>query len=236
MKSYYIPALSLAAALVLAPSSAVAQSASGSGQGAAHDHDTADASSQGAAMVKVVGCVQKERDVLETRGVGVGDEFVLTDVSQAEAAASGQKSSSSQPGTANMAAGDQPSGRMYTLTGDREDDMKSMVGKRVEITGRLEDGDDPEAAADASTASPPDAGPTDAETEPTGTTGTESADEDDAPATNTGSTIAKQPGYEGTRTPEERSGIEARRRAESLPRVDITSFREVEGSCQASGR
>ena len=235
MRSYYIPALSLAAALVLAPSSAVTQSASGSGQGTAHDHDMAEASSQGAAMVKVVGCVQKERNVLETRGVGVGDEFVLTDVSRAEAAAFDQKSSSSQPGTANMAAGDPPSGRMYTLTGDREDDLKSMVGKRVEITGRLEDGDDSGAAADASTASP-DAGPTDAATEPTGTTGTESADEDDAPTTNTGSTIAKQPGYEGTRTPEERTGIEARRLAESLPRVDITSFREVEGSCQASGR
>ena len=127
MRSYYIPALSLAAALVLAPSSAGAQSASGSGQGTAHDHDMAEASSQGAAMVKVVGCVQKERDVLETRGVGVGDEFVLTDVSRAEAA-SGQKSSSSQPGTANMAAGDPPSGRMYTLTGDREDDLKPMDG------------------------------------------------------------------------------------------------------------
>ena len=190
----------------------------------------AEASSQRAAMVKVVGCVQKERDVLETRGVGVGDEFVLTDVSRAEAA-SGQKSPSSQPGTANMAAGDPPSGRMYTLTGDREDDLKSMVGKRVEITGRLEDGDDSEAAADASTGSP-DAGPTDAAAEPTGTTGTENTDEDDAPATNTGSTIAKQPGYEGTRTPEERTGIEARRLAESLPRVDITVSR---GRGQLSG-
>jgi hypothetical protein len=172
--------------------------------------------------------------------MGVGDEFVLTNVGKDPA--DSPAASAGAPAAAEHSA----HGGMYTLTGDKEDDLESMVGKRVEIEGRLEHqgsdmaGGDPaantsaagEARADATSDANQPAGTSD--DQPVGTSGAAGdVDETTAGATNTGSTLAEDPAYEGSRSPDEREGIEARRRAESLPRIDVESFREVGGDCDA---
>lgn len=266
MSERYTWGLSLAAALTMAAGLA-AQAPAGSGQATADDgrtpsttqttqtqgESTSDearpqTASEREGMVTVTGCIQKERDVLDTRGMGVGDEFVLTNVGK-EPADSPASSAAGATATASATDAAEPSahGGMYTLTGDKEDDLESMVGKRVEIMGRLEhEGDGMAGGASAAGASaagaradatsePDQPAGTSGDNQPVGTSGAAAEDSDDttARATNTGSTLAKDPAYEGSRSPDEREGIEARRRAEALPRIDIESFREVGGDCEA---
>src|SRR5262245_46438055 len=95
-------------------------------------------STSGAAMnqsgqrVTLIGCIQRESDYRQARdqgkggvvgtGVGVGDEFVLTNAS---ASTQGLKSEAAPADTA------------YELTGSNESKAKDFVGKRVEVTGTL---------------------------------------------------------------------------------------------------
>jgi hypothetical protein len=260
MNARYTWGLSLAAALTMAAGLG-AQAPSGSGQATTDDSRTpsttqttqtqgdsasddarSQAGSEREGMVTVTGCIQKERDVLDTRGMGVGDEFVLANVGK-----DSKDSHAASAAGATAAAEHSAHGGMYTLTGDKEDDLESMVGKRVEIVGRLEhQGDDMAGGATAANTSAAGGGPSDATSDanqPAGTSGDDQAvgtsgaadDSDDttARATNTGSTLAEDPAYEGSRSPDEREGIQARRRAEALPRIDIESFREVGGDCEA---
>ena len=259
MNARYTWGLSLAAALTMAAGLG-AQAPGGSAQATADDNRTpsttqttqtqdrstgdeagTQAASERDGKVTVIGCIQKERDVLDTRGMGVGDEFVLTNVGK-DSKDSHAASAAGATATVEHSA----PGTMYTLTGDKEDDLDSMVGKRVEIVGRLEhQGDDmaagapavnpsaaSEARADATSDVNQQAG-TSGDNQPVGTSGADDSDDTTARATNTGSTLAEDPAYEGSRSPEEREGIEARRRAESLPRIDVESFREVGGDCEA---
>lgn len=217
-------------------------------QGAATGAETtARTEQESAGTVTIVGCVQKERDVLGTRGMGVGDEYVLTNVGKdAEGAHSTHHDATASAAGESMPAGHAAQGGVYTLTGDGEDDLESMVGKRVEIVGRLEHAGDSTAASGASASTATGAAADDQPAsasgaeQPVGTSGTEvretqgdEAEADDAQVSNTGSTLAEDPAYEGSRSPDAREGIEARRRAESLPRVEISSVREVEGDCEA---
>lgn len=82
--------------------------------------------------VRVVGCVQWEKDYRKTRnegrggalgtGLGVGNEFVLTMV---------------KPEGARKATA-------YSITGDREKELGRRIGQQVEIIGIIEDEGQPE--------------------------------------------------------------------------------------------
>jgi hypothetical protein len=109
-----------------------------------------------ARTVTITGCVQKETDVLGSGALAIGkdDEFVVIGVS-GDAAMSADAGTPSE--TAGMAgqSSSEPSGRdavgtsgsapgdrlVYSLTGEKEDELERFVGKRVEVTGQLEDGD-----------------------------------------------------------------------------------------------
>lgn len=86
-----------------------------------------------AEQVRLVGCIQTESDYRRAHdkgrggavgtGIGVGNEFILTNASMAE---QGLSPKSAAADTA------------YELTGANEGSVKDFVGKRVEITGTLE--------------------------------------------------------------------------------------------------
>ena len=91
--------------------------------------------------VTLVGCVQREEDYRKANnlgkggavgtGAGAGDEFVLINAAKMTA---GQPGATGTSGT----AAEPPAGtEAYELTGDKEDELKAHVGKRVEITGTL---------------------------------------------------------------------------------------------------
>jgi hypothetical protein len=92
--------------------------------------------------VTVLGCVQREADYRKANdegkgglvgtGVGVGNEFVLTNASMAPG-------TSSSP--AATAAAGAASGSAFELTGPNEGQMAAHLGKRVEVMGKLKGGE-----------------------------------------------------------------------------------------------
>jgi hypothetical protein len=94
------------------------------------------------------GCLMKESDYRTAhklgegavKGVGLGDEFVLVDVqtSPASAAPTASRPASTPAATASASTttcADQ--GLAYRLTGSDEEKLKTLVGRKLEITGRL---------------------------------------------------------------------------------------------------
>ena len=186
---------------------------------------------QSGETVTVAGCLQTEVDALGRRGLAIGeDELVLTELRGAAPGAAGSPGDRAEgPGGLESAA--RRAEGMYVLSGEREDDLQPLVGKRVEITGRITQ----QASQYRTMPDTPDPAGAD---QPEGTTG-EAADTDDqsqAGATNTGSTRGMEPGIAGARGPDDRAGIEAARRADAMPHLEIASFREIEGSCDGSAR
>ena len=101
--------------------------------------------------ITVAGCVQKESAVLKrnpaTGDIGMDDEFVLTFAALNPATGATAKpdvQTSQNPGGTPSMAGN--FGRVYRTTGDKEKELKSYVGQRVQITGTFKNKDD---AADA---------------------------------------------------------------------------------------
>lgn len=162
---------------------------------------------ESARTVTIAGCVQKETDVLGSGALAIGkdDEFVLTEASS-EASMSADAATSSQ--TAGMAgessseasdrgavgtSGSTPGDRLvYSLTGEKEDELADFVGRRIEVTGQLEDGDVAGSMAE-------------------------------------GTTRSAAPGPGSTQS-EARGDSEGHRIATAAS-VNVTSYREVEGSC-----
>lgn len=87
-------------------------------------------------QVTITGCVQREADYRKAHqagrggvagsGVGVGNEFVLSDASLS-------KSESEATGT----SGSSTAAKAYELTGPNEGEVGQYVGRRVEIQGAL---------------------------------------------------------------------------------------------------
>jgi hypothetical protein len=83
--------------------------------------------------VRIVGCVQWEKEYRRARhegsggalgtGVGVGNEFVLTMV---------------KPGATRKATA-------YSITGDREKELGRRIGQQIEVIGVIEDEGKPDA-------------------------------------------------------------------------------------------
>jgi hypothetical protein len=92
--------------------------------------------------VTLVGCVQSESDYRRANnlgkggavgtGVGVGDEFVLIMAAKMDPAAAPPAGATGTSGTTAPAGTE-----AYELSGDKEDDVKPFLGKRVEITGKI---------------------------------------------------------------------------------------------------
>ena len=231
--------LSLCAAFVLAGAAAGAQSTSAGSQetspsGQAGTTGQGSEGRQAGQTITVTGCLATETDALGRRGLAVGaDELVLTELRDESAGTAVGTAGESTEGPGGLESTSRLAQGMYVLTGEREDELQSRVGKRVEITGRL--------TQTASTYRPlPDTpDPEGAESEGTSSgqgSGGDDAGDTSAGATNTGSTRGMEPGIAGARSPDDRAGIEAARRADAMPHLEIDSFREVEGSCPSSER
>jgi len=103
-----------------------------------------------APTINVTGCVQKESSVLKRTpiagDVGMGDEFVITNVKPAAAPGADEPKPDVTPEPTGTSGSAGNFGMVYRLTGDKEKDLKSFVGQRVEVTGTVKDKDK---AADA---------------------------------------------------------------------------------------
>jgi hypothetical protein len=106
-----------------------------------------------AQSITVTGCVLKESSVLKrgalgsaTMGMGMGDEFVLTQAKLSTSNTATEKPEAAAPAQPNEPAGTSGSttdfGKVYRLTGDKENDLKTYIGQRVEIVGKFKHEED----------------------------------------------------------------------------------------------
>lgn len=110
-----------------------------------------------AALQTFTGCLMTEPDYRRAHnlgkgalgGAGLGDEYVLVDVTVSPASpdtpSSSQKSSSSTRNpsrTAGVAGSCSDQGTAYRLTGSQEKQLKGMVGSEVTVEGRFKHADD----------------------------------------------------------------------------------------------
>lgn len=205
-------------------------------------------------IVTIVGCVQSASAALGSAGIGQGNEFVLTNATMgtADSASAAPSSQSSTVGTSGTepttgaskpdadAKGTEPDSEraeassagtgavgtsgaassgsasaIYSLTGSREGEMARFVGKRVEITGKLEH----ERSAPGATSGTPSGQDRDA------------ASTSSTPESGTAGSSGSTTGTSGTVT-----GSSSTTGAAAIPQVDITRYREIGGSCDATGR
>jgi hypothetical protein len=99
-----------------------------------------------APSVSFAGCVQKESSVLKRTPVvanaGMDDEFVLTFAKPSPAPGMTDPKPDAAPPEATGTSGSPGNfGTVYRLTGDKEKDLKSFVGQRVEISGTVKEKD-----------------------------------------------------------------------------------------------
>ncbi|MGH9370382.1 MAG: hypothetical protein ACRD15_02490 [Vicinamibacterales bacterium] len=118
-------------------------------------------------QVTLVGCIQREAEFRQAAGsgrggamgtgIGVGNEFVLTNAKSsteagAQSASGTPTTTSGTPETSTATAGTSGTtsstttlssgGIAYSLTGDRESELEKHVGQRLEIVGTLDDASD----------------------------------------------------------------------------------------------
>ena len=106
--------------------------------------------SQSSQTITVAGCVQKETAVLKhnalSSNIGLGDEFVLT-----RAMLNPRDTADAPPRTLPDANVSEPTGttgstpifgKVYRMTGDKEKDLKTYIGRRVEIVGTFKHDED----------------------------------------------------------------------------------------------
>ena len=106
-----------------------------------------------ATTVTVAGCVQQENAVLKknvvTREAGMADEFVITNAKLRKAAATTEPepAATADPTPAEPVgtSGTASFGKVYRVTGDKENELKPQVGQRVEITGTFKHEEDAKA-------------------------------------------------------------------------------------------
>jgi hypothetical protein len=104
----------------------------------------------GGLVVTVIGCVQPETSVIKgnpmTSATGMGDEFVLTNSKLSKGtSAMDEPTTPTEPTTAPpVGTSGSPSnfGRVYRVTGDKENDLKQYVGQRVQISGAFKKDED----------------------------------------------------------------------------------------------
>jgi hypothetical protein len=157
----------------------------------------------------VVGCLYRERDVPgRTPNVaeraGVLEDYILASVEKKQSAGTPGQTTPEATGTSGMKHS------MFKLEHMEDDKLRALVGKRVEVTGKI-DADDMHhgAAAGAATATTTGTATGAATGTTTGTTGAQSG--------------TQQPKRDRSLGPDD---IE-------LPEFEVTSIREIEGTCPA---
>jgi hypothetical protein len=109
----------------------------------------------------VVGCLMREADYRRAHslgkgalgGLGLGDEFVLVDVTDvASTGATGSapsepSSTQTSPSASSQRCSETGAGKAYRVTGKAEDELKPFVGRRMQITGRFDHERDAKTAA-----------------------------------------------------------------------------------------
>jgi hypothetical protein len=115
-----------------------AQTPSGSSQSPGTTKPAAAASEKHSAVL--TGCVYKESDVPgrapnPAERAGVLEDYILADVKPSEAASSGSTNAAS--GTTGT-SGTTAAATMYKLEKIADERLKAAVGKRVEVTGRID--------------------------------------------------------------------------------------------------
>ena len=120
----------------------------GAQQSAADKPGPAPADQKAAASITVTGCVQPESAVVKRNAavgdVGMSDEFVVTQAAL-NPGAPADKPTADQPPADAIGASGAGLGKVYRVTGDKEKDLKSLVGQRVEITGAFKNATDEKA-------------------------------------------------------------------------------------------
>jgi hypothetical protein len=137
MLNKYVVATALAAVcsghLVAAQTSTANQTGTQSGQAVAQT------APQSNAAVTLTGCVYREQDVPgrapnAAERVGVGEDYILAETRPAASAAPG-----ATPGATGTAGSSQASsGTMFKLEFVEGSRLSSLVGKRVEVTGKID--------------------------------------------------------------------------------------------------
>ena len=133
-------AIAAAALAMLTGSSIAASQSSSTSSSSAQSDKAADA------QVTVTGCIQREADYRKSTdagrggvagtGVGVSNEFVLTNAMLSAATAS-TSSASNSAGAQSTTGTSGTRGTVYELTGSGEGQASSFVGKRVEVVGKM---------------------------------------------------------------------------------------------------
>jgi len=101
------------------------------------------------------GCLMTERDYRSAHnlgagqagGVGLGDEYVLVDVTMSPAKATAATPPADTPAVSASARTTSPTtcadkGTAFRLTGSDEEQLKTLVGRHVEVQGRFKNADD----------------------------------------------------------------------------------------------
>ena len=110
-----------------------------------------------AAAITVAGCVQSEMSVLRrdpaAGDVGMSDEFVLIHAQLKPKAPTADQPKAQAPAGASIGtSGPLVSfGKVYRMTGDKENELKALAGQRVEITGTFKHAADAKAELAAGT-------------------------------------------------------------------------------------
>ncbi|HET9830934.1 MAG TPA: hypothetical protein VFP91_04475 [Vicinamibacterales bacterium] len=146
------------AAIFLVGAAAFAQSDNRST--AKDQNQVAQPSSDGNATMTLVGCLVRETDYRKAHGLGkgaigglgLGDEFVLVDVTTVAASGSTAPATGSSPQvpptrSSSAACSEKGTGKAYRTTGQLEERLKPFVGRRIEVTGQFDHERDARTAA-----------------------------------------------------------------------------------------
>jgi len=117
-----------------------AQAPAGGSQTPGSTPPSAAATSSTKTSAVLTGCVYQEKDVPGrapnvAERAGVGEDYILAEVKPAESA-SGSAATSGTTGTSGTTAA--RAGTMYKLEKIADERLKAAVGKRVEVTGRID--------------------------------------------------------------------------------------------------
>jgi hypothetical protein len=125
-------------------------------------------SSSAGSTTTVIGCVYREQDIPGrspnvAERVGVLEDYILAEVGGAGASTATPGETAGTSGTTGTSGTLSSGGKMYKLEHVKDERLSSFVGKRVEVTGRIdaEAGDQTRATGTSGTTATPDqsAGP-----------------------------------------------------------------------------
>jgi hypothetical protein len=189
-------------------------------EGVTRDHDRHETTgTAGVAAERETGAYDADRDGDQRAAASPGTAAHHEDryTADPEQRTTGTSGETAMAGTESGQVQD-AQGRTFTLSGDKERELRGLVGRKVEVKGTIEYAEQALAAA----AEGDRAGWDQPEIR------TEIPGDDEARATSTG--FGREPGRVHVVSPEERDAAKGRDRMERKPSIEVTSFRDI-GSC-----